>query len=46
MIITNNFIDKIIKRKLDNNFLQIAHNKLRPGSLIKITNIKTNDSIN
>ena len=39
------FIDKIIKRKLDNNFLQIAHNKLRPGSLIKITNIKTNDSI-
>jgi len=39
------FIDKIIKRKLDNNSLQIAHNKLRPGSLIKITNIKTNDSI-
>ena len=39
------FIDKVIKRKLDNNSLQIAHNKLRPGSLIKITNIKTNDSI-
>ena len=39
------FIDKIIKRKLDNNSLQIAHNKLRPGSLIKITNIKSNDSI-
>ena len=39
------FIDKIIKKKLDNNSLQIAHNKIRPGSLIKITNIKTNDSI-
>ena len=39
------FIDKTIKKKLDNNSLQIAHNKLRPGSLIKITNIKTNDSI-
>ena len=39
------FIDKVIKRKLDNNSLEIAHNKLRPGSLIKITNIKTNDSI-
>ncbi len=39
------FIDKVIKRKLDNNSLQIAHNKLRPGSLIKIINIKTNDSI-
>ena len=39
------FINKIIKRKLDNNSLQVAHNKLRPGSLIKIINIKTNDSI-
>ena len=39
------FIDKIIKKKLDHNTLQIAHNRLRPGSLIKITNIKTNDSI-
>ena len=39
------FIDKIIKKKLDHNILQIAHNRLRPGSLIKITNIKTNDSI-
>ena len=39
------FIDKVIKRKLDHNSLEIAHNKLRPGSLIKITNIKTNDSI-
>ena len=39
------FIDKVIKRKLDNNSFEIAHNKLRPGSLIKIINIKTNDSI-
>ena len=39
------FLDKIIKKQLDNNSLQIAHNKLRPGSLIKIINIKTNDSI-
>ena len=39
------YLDKIIKRKLDNNSLQIAHNKLRPGSLIKITNVKTNDTI-
>ena len=39
------FIDKVIRGKLDNNSLQIAHNKLRPGSLIKITNVKTNDTI-
>ena len=39
------FINKIIKQKLDNNSFQIAHNKLRPGSLVKIINIKTNDSI-
>jgi len=39
------FTNKTIKKKLDNNSLQIAHNKLRPGSLIKIINIKTNDSI-
>ena len=39
------FIDKVIRGKLDNNSLQIAHNKLRPGSLIKVTNVKTNDTI-
>tara|TARA_A100001011_G_C14252163_1_gene818391 strand:- start:9 stop:746 length:738 start_codon:yes stop_codon:yes gene_type:complete len=39
------FKDNVIKKKLDNNSLQIAHSKLRPGSLIKIINIKTNDSI-
>ena len=39
------FINKIIKKKLDENSLQIAHSKLMPGTLIKITNSKTNDSI-
>ena len=37
--------NKIIKQKLDNDELQIAHKKLRPGSLIKIINLKTNDEI-
>ncbi len=37
--------NKIIKQKLDNNTLQIAHKDLRPGSLIKIINLKTNDEI-
>ncbi len=39
------FDDKIIKRKLDHTSFEVAHNKLRPGSLIKITNIKSNNSI-
>ena len=39
------FLNQVINKKLDNNLLQIAHNKLRPGSLIKIINTKTNDSI-
>ena len=39
------FINKVIKKKLDLNSLQIAHSTLRVGSLIKIINIKTNDSI-
>ena len=39
------FINKKIKKKLDNTSLQIAHNRLRPGSLIKIINNLTNDSI-
>ena len=39
------FINKIIKKKLDESSLQIAHNKLAPGTLIKIINSKTNDSI-
>jgi len=39
------FINKTIKYKLDNNSLQIGHSKIRSGSLVKIINIKTNDSI-
>ena len=39
------FINKTIKKRLDNESLQIAHNKLRPGSLVKVINVKTNDSI-
>ena len=39
------FINKLIKKEFDTNSLQIAHNKLRPGTLIKIINIKTNESI-
>ena len=41
----NDFNNKIIKKKMDNNILQIAHDKLRPGTLIKLINPKTNDSI-
>ena len=41
----DDFVNKIIKNKLDNNSFQIAHRKIKPGSLIKIINIKTNDSI-
>ncbi len=37
--------NKIIKQKLNNDKLQIAHKELRPGSLIKIINLKTKDEI-
>tara|TARA_B100001057_G_C22578562_1_gene844044 strand:+ start:65 stop:799 length:735 start_codon:yes stop_codon:yes gene_type:complete len=39
------FSNKIIRKRMDENLLQIAHNKLRMGSLIKIINIRTNDSV-
>ncbi len=41
----DDFLDKIIKKQMDNTSLQIAHSSLRPGALIKIINIKTNDSL-
>ena len=41
----NDYINKVIKRKMDNNSLEIAHNKLRLGSLIKLVNPKTKDFI-
>ena len=37
--------NKLIKRKLNNELLQIAHSNLRIGSLIKISNPKTDNSI-
>lgn len=39
------FFNKIINKKLDNNTLQVGHNYLRPGTLIKLINPKTKDSI-
>ena len=39
------FFNKIIKKKMNNNLPQIAHYKLKPGTLIKLINPKTNDSI-
>ena len=39
------FTNKVIKKKLNNDLLQIAHKNIRPGSLIRIINIKTNDSV-
>jgi hypothetical protein len=41
----SDFQKKIIKKKLNNSLLQVAHNKLRAGSLIKIINPQTNESI-
>ncbi len=37
------FDKKILKKKLDNTKLQIAHSSLRPNTLIKIINPKTKD---
>jgi rare lipoprotein A (peptidoglycan hydrolase) len=39
------FLNKVISKKLDNDSMQIAHNKLRPGTLIKLINAKNNESI-
>ena len=36
---------KIIKGKMDNNIMQISHQNLRTGTLIKISNPKSKDSI-
>ncbi len=37
--------DRIITKKLNNNLLEVAHQDLRPYTLIKVINPKTNDSI-
>ena len=41
----NDFDNRVIKKRLDNNLLQIAHNKLRVGTSIKLINPITKDSI-
>ncbi len=41
----SDFTNKIIKKKFDNNSLQIGHNKLRTGTLVRIINLQTKDSI-
>ena len=39
----NDYENKIIKNKMNNNILQIAHQNLKAGSLIKLINPKTNE---
>ena len=37
------FENKTIKKKFNNNLLYVAHNTLRPGSLVRLINPKTKD---
>ena len=39
------FENRIIKKKFDNNSMQIGHNKLKRGTLVRIINLKTDESI-
>ena len=41
----NDYQKKIIRGKMNNNILQISHQNLKTGTLIKLINIKTNESI-
>ena len=41
----NDYNKKIIKGKMNNNILQISHQNLKTGTLIKIINPKNNESI-
>jgi hypothetical protein len=41
----NDYIEKAISAKMDNNIMQISHQYLKTGSLIKITNPKNKESI-
>ncbi len=41
----NDFKNRVIGGKLNNNIMQISHQNLRTGTLIKITNPKNNESI-
>ena len=39
------FKEKVINRKMDNDKMQISHQNLKVGTLLKITNIQNNQSI-
>ena len=39
----SDYENKLINRKFNNELLEIGHNRLRPGALIKLINPKTND---
>ena len=41
----NDFKEKIIKGKMDNKILQISHQNLKTGSLLKITNPKNKKNL-
>ncbi len=41
----NDVLNKTVSKKLDSNFLQLGHHKLRAGSLIKIMNSKSKESL-
>tara|TARA_B100000902_G_scaffold391231_1_gene441547 strand:- start:266 stop:1003 length:738 start_codon:yes stop_codon:yes gene_type:complete len=41
----NDYQNKVIKRKLNNDIMQISHQNLKTGTLIKISNPKNNESI-
>ena len=39
------YVNKIISKKLDNNIIQVAHNTLKVGTTVQITNPKNNKKI-
>ena len=41
----NDFLNKIISKKLDNNELLLGHNRLRVGTVVKILNPENKKSI-
>ena len=41
----NDFTNKLVGKKLDNSIMKISHRDLKAGSLIKIINPKTNNSL-
>ena len=41
----NDYVEKAIGAKMDNNIMQISHQYLKTGSLIKITNPKNKESL-